>query len=107
MREIARIRGVESLYFITHDVDLALTHANRILLFREGRIVADGSPREVIEDDERWLACNLTRTSLMTANRRWGPTSGFLDADSLARSIASRGAAGLGEGGVPSQIPEV
>jgi len=107
MREIARIRGVESLYFITHDVDLALTHANRILLFREGRIVADGSPREVIEDDERWLACNLTRTSLITANRRWGPTSGFLDADSLARSIASRGAAGLGEGGVPSQIPEV
>ena len=107
MREIARIRGVESLYFITHDVDLALTHANRILLFREGRIVADGSPREVIEDDERWLACNLRRTSLMTANRRWGPTSGFLDADSLARSIASRGAAGLGEGGVPSQIPEV
>ena len=107
MREIARIRGVESLYFITHDVDLALTHANRILLFREGRIVADGSPREVIEDDERWLACNLTRTSLMTANRRWGPTSGFLDADSLARSIASRGAAGSGEGGLPSQIPEV
>jgi len=91
MREVLAIPGLESVYFITHDVDLALTHANRILLFREGRIVADGSPREVIEDDERWLACNLTRTSLMTANRRWGPTSGFLDADSLARSIASRG----------------
>jgi energy-coupling factor transport system ATP-binding protein len=108
MREIVKLPGLESLYFITHDVDLALTHANRILLFREGRIVADGSPRDVIEDDERWLACNLTRTSLMTANRRWTPpTSGFLDADSLARSIASRGATGSGwEGGSPSLIPD-
>ena len=38
------IPGLESLYFVTHDVDLALTHADRILLFRDGRIVADGPP---------------------------------------------------------------
>jgi energy-coupling factor transport system ATP-binding protein len=54
MREVTAIPGLESLYFVTHDVDLALTHADRILLFRDGRVVADGSPMEVIADTARW-----------------------------------------------------
>ena len=78
MREVLAIPGLESLYFVTHDVDLALTHADRILLFRDGRIVADGPPQEVIADTERWMACNLRPTSLMQANARWGgPASGL------------------------------
>ena len=44
------IPGLESLYFVTHDVDLALTHADRILVLRDGRIVADGPPATVVED---------------------------------------------------------
>ena len=44
MREVLAIPGLESLYLVTHDVDLALTHADRILLFREGEVVADGYP---------------------------------------------------------------
>ena len=44
MTEVERIAGLESVYFVTHDADLALTYADRILLLREGRIVADGSP---------------------------------------------------------------
>ena len=44
MREVLAIPGLEVVYLVTHDVDLALTHANRILLFRDGRIVADGPP---------------------------------------------------------------
>ena len=108
MSEISRLQGLESVYFITHDVDLALTQANRILLVREGRIVADGSPRTVIEDVERWQACNLTLTSLVAANRRWLPSgSEFLDGSSLARRIAARKAAGSGvEGGSPSALPD-
>jgi energy-coupling factor transport system ATP-binding protein len=90
MREVLLIPGLRSLYFVTHDVDLALTHADRILLFREGRVVADGSPMEVIADEARWRACNLRVTSLMEANMRWGPASGrFLDADTLARRIVA------------------
>jgi energy-coupling factor transport system ATP-binding protein len=108
MNEITRLPGVESLYFITHDVDLALTHANRILLFREGRIVADGSPRAVIEDLDRWQACNLTVTSLVNAHRRWAPGGvQFLDSMTLARMIAGREPTGSGvEGGSPSLNPE-
>ena len=92
MRGVVAIPGLRSLYLVTHDVDLALTHADRILLFREGRVVADGPPMEVIADTARWKACNLRFTSLIEANMRWGPAEGrFLDADTLARRIVSNG----------------
>jgi energy-coupling factor transport system ATP-binding protein len=89
MTEVERIAGLESVYFVTHDADLALTHADRILLLREGRIVGDGSPLEVIADRERWTACNLRFTSLMEANARWGGRTGrFLPTGELATWVA-------------------
>jgi energy-coupling factor transport system ATP-binding protein len=108
MRQVLAIPGLTSLYFVTHDVDLALTHADRILLFRDGRIVADGPPKEVIVDETRWKACNLTSTSLMQANARWGGGDDpFLDAESLAfRIVASERSAGIvgAEGGSSSTL---
>ena len=96
LREVLAIPGLESVYLITHDVDLALTHASRILLFRDGRIVADGPPHEVTRDTDRWRACNLRPTSLMAANARRGDGAGrFLDAETLARTIVE------GEPGAP------
>jgi len=92
MREVERIAGLESVYFVTHDVDLALTHADRILLLRDGRIAADGAPSEVIANRERWRACNLRETSLMEANLRWGGRSGrFLGPEALAAMVATEG----------------
>ena len=103
MREVTAIEGLESLYFVTHDVDLALTHADRILLFRDGRVIAEGSPMEVIADTERWRACDLRVTSLMEANTRYGSADGkFLDADTLARRVIAQGLArGRGSGRRP------
>lgn len=90
IREVLAMPGLESVFLITHDVDLALTHADRILLLRDGRIVADGPPQEIIADTDRWMACNLRPTSLMVANARWGDRpQGFLDGESLARRVAS------------------
>lgn len=91
MRSVAGIPGLESLYFVTHDVDLALTHADRILVLRDGRIVADGPPATVIEDAELWRASNLERTSLMTANLAWPdrPKRRFLDATTLAAAMVA------------------
>ena len=104
MTAVARIPGLESVYFVTHDVDLALTHADRILVLRDGRIVADGPPATVIEDAERWHACNLERTSLMSANLAWpGRSDGrFLDAASLAAAMVAgeQVAHRAGEGGL-------
>jgi len=86
--EVQAIDGLESTYLITHDVDLALTRADRILVLRDGRVVADGSPGQVIRNEEEWRACNLHRTSLMRANMEWRSAGDrFLDAASLARSI--------------------
>jgi energy-coupling factor transport system ATP-binding protein len=88
MREVLAIPGLESLYLITHDVDLALTHADRILLFREGEVVADGPPIDVIRDEARWVACNLRPTSLLKANLEFRVVDGrFLSAEALARRV--------------------
>jgi energy-coupling factor transport system ATP-binding protein len=90
MQEVRQIEGLESVYFITHDVDLALANAGRIILMRDGRIVADGAPLEVIADRERWLASNLRFTSLMEANLRWGADTGrFLDGAALAARVTA------------------
>jgi energy-coupling factor transport system ATP-binding protein len=90
MGELLEIPALESVYLVTHDVDLALAHADRILLFRGGEIVADGSPSEVIEDEDRWSSCNLRVTSLMRANRQYGAAGRFLDTEALAASIRGR-----------------
>ena len=88
MREVERIEGLESVYFVTHDADLALIHADRILLMRDGRVVADGAPLEVIADRELWTACNLRYTSLMEANATFGDRTGrFLPGEELAAWI--------------------
>lgn len=104
MRAVAEIPGLDSLYFVTHDVDLALTHSDRILVVRDGRIVADGPPASVVEDAERWAACNLERTSLMEANLAWSAQSDrrFLDAPALAAAmlVAEHRTTGAGEGGL-------
>jgi energy-coupling factor transport system ATP-binding protein len=103
MRAVAEIPGLDSLYFVTHDVDLALTHSDRILVLRDGRIVADGPPASVVEDVGRWTACNLERTSLMEANLAWSGQSDrrFLDAPALAAAMlaAEHRTNGAGEGG--------
>jgi energy-coupling factor transport system ATP-binding protein len=86
MAEVLGIPGLDSIYLVTHDVDLALAHADRILLFRDGEVVGDGPPRQIVEDEDRWSSCNLRVTSLMQANRRWrSPNDPFLDAEALAR----------------------
>jgi energy-coupling factor transporter ATP-binding protein EcfA2 len=88
MTEVQRIAGLESVYFVTHDVDLALTYADRILLLRDGSIVADGAPLDVIRDRDRWVACNLRVTSLMDANADWADRTGrFLGGEELATVI--------------------
>ncbi len=99
MAAVAGIPGLESVYFVTHDVDLALTHADRILVIRDGQIAADGSPREVVQDEEAWRACNLRRTSLIAANLAWEPAPGrFLDAVTLARAVLAHELAGRSAG---------
>jgi hypothetical protein len=55
---------------------------------RDGELVADGPPTDVIADEERWIACNLRPTSLLRANAQWHvPRGRLLDAEALAGRI--------------------
>jgi energy-coupling factor transport system ATP-binding protein len=75
----------ESTLFITHDLDLAVTYANRILLFGDQHIVADGKPEEVLKDIELLLKYRVRPTSLLRLNLDLiAKTKRFLPAESLA-----------------------
>ena len=94
MREVRSIAGLDGVYFVTHDVDLALTYADEVILMRAGEIIAEGSPLEVAADQARWASCNLRVTSLMEANARWATVTGrFLPAEALAHRVATAGGA--------------
>jgi energy-coupling factor transport system ATP-binding protein len=85
MDAILQLPGFEAILFITHDVDLAVIYANRVLLVADGRIVADGSPREVLGDAKRLENCRLVPTSLLRENLKYWPRTGrFLRAEVLA-----------------------
>lgn len=91
MSEVLAIPGLDSIYLVTHDVDLALAHADRILLFRDGEVVGDGPPGHIVEDEDRWIGCNLRLTSLMRANARWRSRDDrFLDSEALARWLLAQ-----------------
>jgi energy-coupling factor transporter ATP-binding protein EcfA2 len=85
MDAILQMPGFGAVIFITHDVDLALIYANRVLLLSEGRLVADGAPEVVLRDFTQLEACRLVPSSLLALNvRRFPQTGRFLRAEALA-----------------------
>jgi energy-coupling factor transport system ATP-binding protein len=85
MDSILQMPGFEAVMFITHDVDLAVIYANRVLLVADGRLVADGTPHEVLRDFPRLEACRVAPSSLLALNvSRFSQTGRFLRAEALA-----------------------
>lgn len=75
----------ESTLFITHDLDLAVTYANRVLLFGDQHVVADGKPEVVLKDIDLLLKYRVRPTSLLRLNLELlEKTKRFLTAESLA-----------------------
>ena len=71
--------------FITHDLDLAVTYANRVLLFGDQHIVADGKPEVVLKDFDLLTRYRIRPTSLLRMNLNLFPRTGhFLTAEALA-----------------------
>jgi energy-coupling factor transport system ATP-binding protein len=71
--------------FITHDIDLAVVYANRVLLMNQGRIIADGRPEEVLGDVDRIERNRLIPTTLLQANlQMFDRTGEFMRAERLA-----------------------
>jgi len=85
MDSILQLPTFEAILFITHDVDLAVIYANRVLIVNDGRLVADGKPQDVLRDFDRLKANRLVPTSLLSLNlERLSATGRFMRAEALA-----------------------
>jgi energy-coupling factor transport system ATP-binding protein len=65
MEYLRSLPDLDALLFITHDLDLALRFTQRVLLLKDGKLVADGPPLQVLADPTLLDACNLRPTSLL------------------------------------------
>jgi energy-coupling factor transport system ATP-binding protein len=81
----------DATLFITHDVDLAVTYANRVILLREGHLAADGPPEQVLCDFDLLASCRVLPTSLLRLNcDLLSKTGRFLPAEVLGAYIETR-----------------
>ena len=86
--ENGREYSFSAIVFITHDVDLAVSYANRVLLMSEGRIVADGPPEQVLADFGLLERCRVVPTSLLQANlEHLDKTGAFMRAEALGVAL--------------------
>lgn len=85
MNSILQLPSFEAILFITHDVDLAVIYANRVLIVNDGRLIADGKPQDVLRDFDRLKANRLVPTSLLDLNlKQFNKTGRFMRAEALA-----------------------
>lgn len=85
MDAILQMPGFQAILFITHDIDLAVVYANRVLLVSQGSVVSDGKPADVLGDFQRLKSCRVVPSSLLQANlTRYAHTGRFLRAEALA-----------------------
>ena len=90
MDSILQMQGFESILFITHDLDLAICYASRIILLHEGRIAGNGPPADVLTDPDLLRRCRIVPTSLLQANLDYLPRTGrFMRAEALAHVPAT------------------
>jgi len=85
MDSILQMPGFDCVIFITHDVDLAVVYANRVLLLFDGYLAADGKPQDVMKDEKLLRSCRVVPTSLLRLNMEYLPyTKQFYRAETLA-----------------------
>jgi energy-coupling factor transporter ATP-binding protein EcfA2 len=85
MDSILQLPNFEAILFITHDIDMAVIYANRVLVVSEGTVVADGAPEEVLKDYDLLTKCRLVPTSLLDLNlTMYDRTQKFMRAEALA-----------------------
>lgn len=67
LEEILRKLEAEhkTLLISTHDIDFAYKWAERMIVFANGRIIADGTPIEIFENEEILCQANLKKPALL------------------------------------------
>ncbi len=88
MDSILAMPEFETVLFITHDLDLAVVYASRVLLIGNDGIAADGPPAEVLRDTGLLEACRIVPTSLLEINlANLISTGAFYRAEDLAHRM--------------------
>ena len=91
MDSILQMPGFDALIFITHDLDLAITYAKRVLLLSEGTIVSDGPVEQVLKDTELLRRCRILPTTLLDINIQFlSDTGRFMRAEELAHQTKAK-----------------
>lgn len=93
MDEVSGLNAFDAMLFVTHDLDLAITYANRVILFNDGQIAADGPPEQVLADPALLKRCHVLPTSLLELNQQLLPQTGrFLGLRQLAAHLRQEAA---------------
>jgi energy-coupling factor transport system ATP-binding protein len=79
-------RAGHTIVIVTHAMDVAASHARRVILMRDGRIVGDGPTREVFADARGIEALGLTLPPIVDVGLRLGVPA--LTLDELVASLA-------------------
>jgi energy-coupling factor transport system ATP-binding protein len=75
----------DAVFFITHDLDLAIIFASRVILLAGGTVAADGRPEDVLHDQALLKRCRIVSTSLLEENLKLlSKTGSFQRAETLA-----------------------
>jgi energy-coupling factor transport system ATP-binding protein len=78
MDEVTGLGAFDAVLFVTHDLDLAISYANRVLLLNDGQIAGDGTPENVLVNLALLRRCNVLPTTLLQLNLELLPTTGRL-----------------------------
>lgn len=101
-RTVDALVAEEKLVFVvTHDVEFAREHADRLLVLRDGEIVRDGRPSEVFADHEVLARTNVRSPVVTRVARELGLPRSVLSADELLELVARPN-----EHGVASRTPD-
>jgi len=88
MDAILQMPGFDAILFITHDIDMAVIYANRVIMVNNGTLVCDTTPAEGLKDFEFLRANRLVPTSLLNTNLNLlSKTGRFYSAEELAHVV--------------------
>jgi len=73
-----------AIVVVTHDVEFAAAHADRVVVLAGGRVAADGSPREVLASEDLLRSSSLNMPQAMALGKSIG-LAGVLSLDEIVR----------------------
>jgi len=79
-----------TLIFCTHDIEVAMSYATRILVMNDGKIIADGKGKEVIKDTESLRKASLTQPPVVEIANHLGINA--FSVKELVKTLTARSA---------------